>query len=327
MSNEIWTEKYRPRRLSEVVGQEDIVARLRSYARQSTMPHLLFAGPAGVGKTACAGALVREMFPHDWEQNLLELNASDERGIEVVREDIKNFARTSPAGQAAFRTLFLDEADMLTPDAQAALRRTMEQYSANCRFILSVNYSGRILEPIQSRCALYRFRPLPPEAIQKRLRHIAQNEKTQLTDEGMRALLAVAQGDLRRAINALQSAAALDHPIDARAVFETNAEPRPEEVQGMLQAALHGDFLRAREALSGLLDTGICGTDLLRHIHRQALQLEVDEPRRAQLIDRIGETDYRITEGADERLQLEALLAALVVHPAPGPDKSAKKSL
>ncbi|HPP44355.1 MAG TPA: AAA family ATPase, partial [Methanomassiliicoccaceae archaeon] len=148
--NEIWIEKYRPRSLKDVVGQKDIVDRLRSYVEVKNLPHLLFAGPAGTGKTTCAVALARELYGETWKGNFNELNASDERGIDVVRGKIKEFARTAPLGGAAFKIIFLDEADALTSDAQAALRRTMERYSRTCRFIFSANYSSKIIDPLQS---------------------------------------------------------------------------------------------------------------------------------------------------------------------------------
>ncbi len=179
---EIWTEKYRPHKLSDVVGQRDIVERLSSYVRSGNLPHLMFAGPAGTGKTTSALAMAREMYGEAWRDNFIELNASDERGIDVVRGKIKEFARTAPIGGAAFKIIFLDEADALTQDAQAALRRTMERYSRNCRFVLSCNYSSKIIEPIQSRCAIFRFRPVKAESIKHNLQMIAKMENVRVDD-------------------------------------------------------------------------------------------------------------------------------------------------
>src|SRR6056297_2859074 len=183
---EIWVEKYRPERLEDVVGHEAIVERLDRYVERDELPHLLFAGPAGTGKTASAVAIAKELYGDDWQDNFLELNASDQRGIDVVRDRIKDFARSSFGGHD-YRVIFLDEADALTDDAQSALRRTMAQFSNNTRFILSCNYSSRIIDPIQSRCAVFRFSQLADDAVAARVRDIADNEGIEYTDDGIDA--------------------------------------------------------------------------------------------------------------------------------------------
>ena len=203
-SNAIWIEKYRPRFLKDIIGQHEIIDRLRSYVAKREMPHLLFTGNAGTGKTTAAVALAREFFGDEWQMNFRELNASDERGIDVVRNQIKQFARTSPFGSSTFKILFLDEADALTNDAQSALRRTMETYAQTCRFILSCNYSAKIIDPIQSRCAIYRFRPLGRQAIAEMVKRISEDQDLSVTDEVTDAIFYIAQGDMRKAINALQ---------------------------------------------------------------------------------------------------------------------------
>ncbi|MGC9444244.1 MAG: replication factor C small subunit [Candidatus Methanospirareceae archaeon] len=309
--DEIWTEKYRPKRLSEVAGQDAIIRNLSSYVKAKNLPHLIFSGPAGVGKTAAAVALARELFGETWSENFTELNASDERGIEVVRNNIKNFARTMPIGNAAFKIIFLDEADALTDAAQSALRRTMERYSGTCRFILSCNYSSKIIEPIQSRCSVYRFKALPYDAIAARIRYIAEQEGLTISEEVVRAINYVAMGDMRRAVNAVQSAAVLSDELKPEMIYEITAMARPEQIRALITQALAGQFFEALEALDALLGKGISGDEILAQMHRLVIAMEIPARKKVELMDRIGEADFRITEGANERIQLDALLASI----------------
>ena len=512
---EIWLEKYRPQSLDEVVGQDAIVERLQSYVSSNDLSHMLFAGPAGVGKTTSAVAIARELYGEDWREHFLELNASDERGIDVVRDRIKSFARTSFGG-VNYRIIFLDEADALcvppgtevvtgypsspevkkiedvdeegepipsvdfetneiqsdkgklvdsgvadffeleledgrsveaslthpffvvgengklvekelrelspgdkiadfkddigvsrceicgdwstgrfcsvdckdeghsremqgednpmygtewsderrekivsdgglqtvetvevtsinyshrgkaynismedtpnfmlangilthnTSDAQSALRRTMEQFSNNVRFILSCNYSSQIIDPIQSRCTVFRFSPLPDEAIEHQVRKIAADQGIEVTDEGVEALIYVAGGDMRAAINGLQAAAVTGAVVDEEGVFEITSTARPEDIQEMVTLALDGDFTASRSQLDRLLtDEGIAGGDIIDQLHRSVWEFELEDEAAVRVLDRIGEADYRITSGANERIQLEALLASLALE-------------
>jgi replication factor C small subunit len=311
---EVWVEKYRPDKLSDVAGQDEVVERLTAYAKTKSLPHLLFAGPAGTGKTTCAIALAKELFGEDWRNNFHELNASDERGINVVRTKIKEYARTAPIGEGGFKIIFLDEADALTNDAQAALRRTMEKYTATCRFVLSCNYSSKIIEPIQSRCAVFRFRPLKPEPLKKYLNKIAKAEKLEITKEGMDSIEYIAQGDMRKAINSLQVAASLADKIDADSLYKTATIARPDDVKELLDIALTGKFLAAREKLDELLiEYGLSGEDIVRQVHRTIFDLSIGEDYKVKLVDRLGEAEFRMVEGSNERIQLEALLAHFVV--------------
>lgn len=309
--DEVWIEEYRPRRLADIVGQDAIVERLQSYVARNDLPHMLFSGQAGIGKTTASQAVARELYGDDWQANFLELNASDERGIDVVRDRIKQFSRTSFGGHE-YRIIFLDEADALTSDAQAALRRTMEQFSNNVRFVLSCNYSSQVIDPIQSRCAVFRFAPLSDEAVETQIRKISDHEGIELTDSGVDALVYTADGDMRRAINGLQAAAVIDDAVDEDAVFEITSTARPEEIQEMVTRALDGDFTAARSKLDTLLtDDGIAGGDIIDQLHRSVWEFGLDDTEAVRVMDRIGETDFRITKGASERIQLEALLASL----------------
>jgi len=312
---EIWVEKYRPERLEDVVGHPDITERLQSYVDRDDLPHLLFAGPAGTGKTASSVSIAKEIYGEDdWQDNFLELNASDERGIDVVRDRIKDFARSSFGGHD-YRVIFLDEADALTDDAQSALRRTMEQFSNNTRFILSCNYSSKIIDPIQSRCAVFRFAQLNDDAVADHLRTIAENEALDHTADGIDALVYAADGDMRRAINALQAASATGEVVDEETVYAITATARPEEIEEMVTEALGGDFTAARATLDDLLtNRGLAGGDIIDQIHRSVWNFDVEEAAAVRLLDRLGEADYRIAEGANERVQLEALLASVALN-------------
>ena len=312
MEPALWTEKYRPKTLREIIDQEEIVSRLREFVSRAAMPHCLFAGPPGTGKTTAALCLSRDLFGERFQDVFMELNASDERGIDVVRTTVKEFARMASLSNVPFKILVLDEADNMTSDAQSALRRTMEKYTDTCRFILCCNYSGRIIEPIQSRCALFRFTPLPDDKIAENLRHIANNEGLRVTDAGLRSVVEVAEGDLRKAINTLQAASSMSKGITEESVYQVVGRAKPTDVHEMLNHALKGDFIKAREELRRLLVRyGLSGSEIVRQMHSEIFRLAVPEKKRIELIEAVGEIDFRLVQGGDEEVQLSALLARL----------------
>lgn len=307
---DVWVEKYRPRKLGEVVGQSDIVDRLKAYVATGNLPHLMFAGSAGTGKTTSAIALAKELFGESWRNNFHELNASDERGIDIVRGKIKDFARTAPFGSAPFKIIFLDEADALTNDAQAALRRTMERYTSTCRFILSCNYSSKIIDPIQSRCAVFRFRRITDADVKSYLARIAKEEGLQVLDDAYEAIVHFAEGDMRKATNALQVAAAQSKKIDHDLIYTATATARPGEIRKLLEISVAGKFGEARKRLDELLVTyGLSGEDLIKQMHRELVDSNIDDALKVRIADRMGETEFRLIGGASERIQLLALLA------------------
>ena len=315
MDEILWAEKYRPRSLDDIVNQRDIVERLKHFVKEKNMPHLLFAGPPGTGKTTSALALVHDLYGENYEQYLLELNASDERGIDVIRNKVKEFARTVTPGSVPFKTVLLDEADNMTADAQQALRRTMELYTETTRFILACNYLSKIIDPIQSRTALFRFYPLKKEDVISRLDFIMKQEGVQYDPKALDVIYDVTNGDMRKAINVLQAASAYGK-VTQEAVFKVLGLAQPKEVRDMVKLALQGRFMDARsKLLSLIINYGLSGEDIVKQVHRDIFsnEYQIPEELRVLLTDYIGEVEFRIIEGADDEIQLSAMLAKLAL--------------
>jgi replication factor C small subunit len=310
----IWTEKYRPKVFEDVVGQDEIIKRVKNLTNAMNIPHLMFAGPAGTGKSTLALIVVKELYGDNWRENYLELNASDERGIDVVRQKVKDFARTKPLGDVSFKVIFLDEADALTKEAQQALRRTMENYSSNCRFVMSCNYSSKIIDPIQSRCVILRFKLLERKDVEKRIRLIAEKENLQIEDRAIESLYEDSEGDCRRIINLLQATAAVANNITSDLVDTLSSTAKPGDVKIVLEYALSGDFLKAKEKLLDvMLRDSVSGSDIIKSIQKEIWGLAVDPEIKVRLTEKTGEIEFRLTEGSDEFIQLEALLASFVL--------------
>jgi replication factor C small subunit len=309
-----WTEKYRPSKIDDIIGQSAIAERLSAFVKAKSFPNMIFAGPAGVGKTTSAIAMAKELYQDSINEAFLELNASDARGIDVIRGKVKEFARTIPLTSGLVKVIFLDEADALTPEAQHALRRTMERYSATTRFVFSANYASKIIEPIQSRCVVLRFKPLNEEEVKKYIKRIEKCEKLEIDDKAMEALVYVSEGDLRKLTNVLQSAAVLNRKINEKAIYDIASRARPKEVSSMLRYAIEGNFQSARNELNTLmLSYGMSGEDILLQCYREALALPVGDHVKLSIVKAIGEYNFRIVEGANERIQLEAMIADLAL--------------
>jgi replication factor C small subunit len=311
---DIWTEKYRPGKFEEVVGQQEILKRVRSLTQSINIPHLLFAGPAGIGKSTLALIIVKDLFKETWRENYLELNASDERGIDVVRQKVKDFARTRALGSVPFKVIFLDEADALTKEAQQALRRTMENYSNTCRFIMSCNYSSRIIDPIQSRCVIFRFKLLEKKDMTEVIKKIAEKEKLSLSPEVFETIYEASEGDCRRAINLLQATASVSPNVTADMIDMIAASTKPKDIKIVLDYAIAGDFLNAREKLLDvMLKQSVAGSDIIKAIQKEIWNLQIEPEIKVRLTEKTGEAEFRMTEGSDEFVQLQALLASFVL--------------
>ncbi len=312
--SDIWTEKYRPIKFEEVVGQQEIIKRVRSLVLALNIPHLLLAGPAGTGKSTLALITVRELFGDAWRENYLELNASDERGIDVVRQKVKDFARTKALENVPFKVIFLDEADALTREAQQALRRTMENYTHTCRFILSCNYSSSIIDPIQSRCVVFRFKLLEKKDIAEIIKRITEREKIRISDEACQTLYEASEGDCRRAINLLQATASIALDINAELINMIASSVKPTGIRIVLDYALAGDFVNARDKLLDLmLKESVAGTDIIKVIQKEIWNLQIEPEIKVKLTEKTGEIEFRMIEGSDEFIQLQSLLASFVL--------------
>ncbi|MBI2543430.1 MAG: replication factor C small subunit [Candidatus Aenigmarchaeota archaeon] len=311
MEFQIWAEKYRPAKLSDVINQTHAMERIKAFVKDKNIPHMLFAGPAGTGKTTTALAIAREVYGETWRQNVLELNASDERGIDVIRGKVKDFARMKSFGELPWKIIILDEADALTQEAQQALRRTMENYTNVTRFILLCNWSSKIIEPIQSRCAVFRFRILEDNDIKKYIQRIADGEKLKVDPKAADAVVYLSEGDLRKVANILQSSASIKEKITEDVVYDIASKAKPTDVKDMLEMTLKGKFMDARKKLQELLlRQGLSGSDIITEIHRQIYSLDgMPEDRKIQLIEKCGEYEFRLSEGGNELIQLESLLA------------------
>lgn len=306
----MWSEKYRPKKFTEIKGQKYIVNRVKNFVEQKNMPHLLFAGPAGVGKTTLALIVAEELFGDSWKYNFLELNASDERGIDIIRNKVKDFARTRSIKDVPFKIIYLDECDSLTKDAQHALRRTMENYSKTCRFILSCNYSSKIIDPIQSRCTVFRFKPLSEEEITEIVDNIGSGEGLKIRESTKKTLYEVTNGDARKVANILQSCSILNKEITENLIYEIVSAARPKEIKEVLQLSVSGNFVMARDLLlNTMIKHGLPGMEIIKQIQKEIIDLDVDNKKKMDMIERCGEIEFRMVEGSDEFIQLEALIA------------------
>lgn len=308
----IWQEKYRPQKLDDIIGQDEIIKRLKRSVERKTIQHLLFSGHPGTGKTTTAIAIAKEIFGAGWKGNFKELNASDERGIDVVRTQVKDFAMAQSLSGSRFKIILLDEADALTSDAQNALRRIMERYSNVCKFILSCNYQSKIISPIQSRCAVYKFNRVPNDSMKKRLLEICKLENVNIDDEALEALCYVAEGDMRKAVNSLETAYLMGNNITLDSIYRSTGTAHPEVIIYFIKSSLMGER-GAFDILDMMLyEKGLNGIDILKGMFKEVMNMNIKDKQMVDIIDCIGDTDFRISEGADEAIQMKWLIARIM---------------
>jgi replication factor C small subunit len=307
----LWVEKYRPNSFDEIIGQEESVNKLKAMVKKGEVQHIIMSGPPGVGKTTSAVVLARELFGSVWEENFIELNASDDRKLSVIQGKVKEFARSKPIS-APFKMILFDEADSLTSEAQQALRRMMEEYSATCRFIFSVNYQSNIIEPIQSRCAVLRFKPLSKSEVVKFIDRIAKTEGLNIDSGAKEALEYVSKGDLRSLVNTMQSLANLSSTISSEVVYKNSGVLDVGKIREGLKAAISGDYMKSKETFSTFLDGGVNIKELVSQMFSVVASSDLIEPNmKSYVIEKLAELDYRVIEGATPFIQLQAFLAFL----------------
>ncbi|CAH1781965.1 unnamed protein product [Owenia fusiformis] len=318
-----WVEKYRPKNLEEVAHQEEVVNVLKKSLQGSDLPNLLFYGPPGTGKTSTILAAAKELFgPVLFKERVLELNSSDERGINVIREKVKTFAQQTASsfrsdGKSCppFKIIILDEADSMTKPAQAALRRTMEKESRMTRFCLICNYVSRIIEPITSRCAKFRFKPLDETILKTRLREICEGENVKCEDEAIEALLATSEGDMRKAITFLQSAARL-HPEDEITksdIYEIAGVISDEEIDGVLNTCFSDSYEKLEAVVKDVMLNGHSGAQIINQMHDKLITMDtLSDKQKAAILERLAVVDKRLLDGADEYLQIMDLCTVIM---------------
>ena len=306
-----WVERYRPAHLSDIVSHEAAISTIHKLIDQKCLPHLLFYGPPGTGKTTTAHAIARELYGDKYAPMVLELNASDDRGIDVIREQVKRFASTRVIFGSGHKLIILDESDAMTNPAQAALRRIMETCSNNARFIMICNYPEKIIPALRSRCTEFRYPPLPHEDAAKFLKSVVEQEHVEATDDGISALITLGGGDLRRSLNLMQTTAMATDVINENNVYKCAGYPLPTEVKAVLQSLMNQPMESAAIALEEMMrDRGLALLDVIHELHRQTVLLDLPNMAMANVLDRLSQIEKRVAEGCSETIQVAGIVAA-----------------
>jgi replication factor C subunit 3/5 len=307
-----WIEKYRPNSLDELISQGEIISTISKLIQANRLPHMLFYGPPGTGKTSTILAIAKQLYGPSYSNMTLELNASDDRGIDVVREQIKSFAGTQKLFSKGVKLIILDEADAMTADAQFALRRVIEKYAKNARFCLICNYVSKIIPALQSRCTRFRFAPLEAVQIKSRLQYILEKESlySKVTPEALSSILDLSSGDMRRVLNILQSCASSYDSITEEVVYRVTGKPLPSEIQACVEVLLNSDFQASFEHVHGLTRKGYAISDLIQDISKLITRSNLPALSKTLLFDKMADLEHRLAYGTSDKIQTAALVGA-----------------
>ncbi|XP_028314280.1 replication factor C subunit 5 [Gouania willdenowi] len=307
-----WVEKYRPQSLDDLISHQDILSTIQRFISQDKLPHLLFYGPPGTGKTSTILACARQLYKErEFNSMVLELNASDDRGIDVVRGPILSFASTRTIFKKGFKLVILDEADAMTQDAQNALRRVIEKYTENTRFCLIGNYLSKIIPALQSRCTRFRFGPLSPDQMIPRLEFVIQQENIDITPDGMKAIVTLSSGDMRRSLNILQSTSMAYDKVSEETVYTCTGHPLRSDIANILDWCLNQDFTTAYKQILQLKTLkGLALNDILTDIHLLVHRVDFPPAVRIELLIKLADIEHRLASGTSEKIQLSSMVAA-----------------
>lgn len=307
-----WVEKYRPQQLDDLISHTDIIGTIHRFVKEDRLPHLLFYGPPGTGKTSTILAVAKQIYsPKEFNSMVLELNASDDRGIGIVRGQILNFASTRTIFKSGFKLVILDEADAMTKDAQNALRRVIEKFTENTRFCIICNYLSKIIPALQSRCTRFRFGPLKTTQMVPRLQHVITEEGVEVTEDGMKALVTLANGDMRRALNILQSASMAYDVVSEDNVYTCVGHPLRRDVENIVNWLLNETFTTAYNNILQMKTVkGLALQDILTEVHTYIHRVDLPLNVQIHLLVKMADIEYRLASGTSERIQQSALVAA-----------------
>ncbi|XP_005102663.1 replication factor C subunit 5 [Aplysia californica] len=310
-----WVEKYRPKQLDDLISHKDIITTISKFVSEDRLPHLLFYGPPGTGKTSTILAVAKQIYsPKEFNSMVLELNASDDRGIGIVRGQVLSFASTRTIFKKGFKIVILDEADAMTKDAQNALRRVIEKFTENTRFCIICNYLSKIIPALQSRCTRFRFGPLHQDQMVSRLEHVIAQESVKVTEDGMKSLVTLSGGDMRKALNILQSTSMAYEEVSEDNVYTCVGHPLRKDIESIVDWVLNESFTTAYHNIMKLKTAkGLALEDILADVHAYVHRIDFPIAVRMQLLEKMADTEYRLASGTSEKIQMGSFIAAFQI--------------